>query len=93
MKTKKSGADRALLMGIFTVHLKVFLYITKSVPNDHMQHFYWLAQEILKYKSNESTAGSAYFHKLTTAKTTCAHYAFGNEENFRKITSLQTIHA
>ena len=40
--------------------------------------------------SNESIAGSAYFHKLTTAKTTCTHNVFGNEENFRKITSLQT---
>ena len=47
-----------------------------------MQQFY--IHEILEYKSNESTAVSAYFHKLTTAKTTCTHNVFGNEENFRK---------
>ena len=90
MKTKKSGTDQVLLMGIFTVHL----ISQKCVFNDDMQQFYihWPAHELLKCKSKESTAGSAHFHKLTTAKTTCTHNVFGNEERFRKIISLQTIY-
>ena len=82
MKTKKSGADLALLMGIFTVHL----ISQKSVFNDDMQQFYihWPAHELLKYKSKESTAGSAHFHKPTTAKTTCTHNVYGNEKKSEK---------
>ena len=85
MKMKKSG-----LTDIFTVHPKFFMS-QKSVSNDDMQQLYiqWPAHEISKYTSNESTAGSARFQKLTTAKTSCTHNAFRNEDNFRKkITSL-----